>query len=147
VANIPLGSLMLRIASRYARTVQKRLATTGHLFQRRYHAILVDTDAYLLELIRYIHLNPVRAGMVRSAADYDWSSHHAYSAMRNDAWITTDLALGLWHADRDRAITAYREFMAGAEGAEDKGHLTPHPADARILGNDEFLAKIVPKPW
>ena len=47
----------------------------GHLFQGRYKAILIDGDSYLIELIRYIHLNPVRAGMVDDPVDYEWSSH------------------------------------------------------------------------
>jgi REP element-mobilizing transposase RayT len=59
VSDEPLGRLMHRIASKYARTVQARIATTGHLFERRYHAALVDTDRYLIAVLRYIHLNPV----------------------------------------------------------------------------------------
>ena len=61
VGDVPLGRIMLRIASRYARQIQARFRTTGHLFERRYHAVLVDVDSYLLELLRYIHLNPIRA--------------------------------------------------------------------------------------
>lgn len=68
VADAPLGRLMLRIASHYARQVQKRFKTTGHLFECRYHAPLVETDEYLLELVRYIHLNPVRVYIVDSPA-------------------------------------------------------------------------------
>ena len=67
VSDIPLGKLVMRIASRYARKHQQDLKTTGHLFERRYHAVLVDADAYLLTLIRYIHLNPVRAGLAGAA--------------------------------------------------------------------------------
>ena len=68
--DVPLGRAMMRIASRYARATQKRRPTTGHLFERRYRAILVDADSYLLELIRYIHLNPVRASIVSDPQDY-----------------------------------------------------------------------------
>ena len=57
VSDVPLGAAMMRIASRYARATQKHRPTTGHLFERRYKAILLDEDSYLLELIRYIHLN------------------------------------------------------------------------------------------
>src|SRR4051795_7601619 len=69
------------------------LNTTGHLFEKRYYPVLVDADEYLLELLRYIHLNPVRARMVASPDDYQWSSHHDYVGQRNEAWVTTDLAL------------------------------------------------------
>ena len=53
---------MRQIASEFARAMQVKLETTGHFFERRYHAILVDADSYLMELLRYVHLNPVRAG-------------------------------------------------------------------------------------
>jgi REP element-mobilizing transposase RayT len=78
VNEVPLGQAMQRIASRYARSVQKRRTTTGHLFERRHRAILIDADSYLLELIRYIHLNPVRAHIVADPADFHWSGHRAY---------------------------------------------------------------------
>ena len=61
VADVPLGRAMMRIASRYARDIQRSLHTTSHFFERRYRALLVDADEYLLTLVRYIHLNPVRA--------------------------------------------------------------------------------------
>ena len=82
VSEFPLGRIILRTASAYARTVQLRLETTGHLFERRYHAVLVDADAYLLTLLRYIHLNPVNGGLTRDPDAYRWSSHHAYTGAR-----------------------------------------------------------------
>lgn len=77
VSDTPLGPAMMCIASRFARTVQWRRETTGHLFERRYRAILVDSERYLCELLRYIHLNPVRAGLVADPADYEWSGHRS----------------------------------------------------------------------
>jgi REP element-mobilizing transposase RayT len=111
VSDVPLGRLMLRIASRYARTVQARLHTTGHLFERRYHAVLIDADEYLLEALRYVHLNPVRARIVERPASYPWSSHLDYLGRRNRPWVSTDFALRLFHAERPRAIAAYQRFM------------------------------------
>jgi putative transposase len=64
VGERPLGRLMQQVGARFARTIQKELRTTGHLFENRYHALLVDVDNYFLELLRYIHLNPVRAHIV-----------------------------------------------------------------------------------
>ena len=64
-----------RIALRYVQWSNWRHHKTGHLFERRYKAILVDTDEYLKELAAYIHLNPVRARMVKSPEKYKWSSH------------------------------------------------------------------------
>jgi REP element-mobilizing transposase RayT len=108
----PLAEPMRRIAAEFARTMQSRMQTTGHFFERRYHAVLVDADSYLLELTRYIHLNPVRAGLVESPAQYPWSSHHAYVGKRAENWVTTDFVLGMFNADRARAVSAYCAFLA-----------------------------------
>jgi putative transposase len=108
VSDAPLGKLMLRIAGRFARTVQRHLHTTGHLFEKRYHPILVDADRYLLELLRYIHLNPVRAHMVEHPSDYPWSSHRVYLGALDQPWVTTNFALGMFYAQRDQAIAAYQ---------------------------------------
>jgi len=148
VGDTPLGRLMLRIASRYARTVQARLRTTGHFFERRYHAVLVDADEYLLELLRYIHLNPVRARIVAHPSDYPWSSHHAYVGQPTAPWITTDFALAMFHAERERAIAAYVRFI---DENLDRPGSSPlencNPCDPRILGSDDFASKLLGAEW
>lgn len=108
----PLAEPMRQIAAEFARAMQSRLQTTGHFFERRYHAKLVDADSYLLELVRYIHLNPVRAGLVNDPALYRWSSHHAYLGTRTESWVTTDFTLRMFSADSGRAVSAYRAFLA-----------------------------------
>ncbi|MGH8175253.1 MAG: transposase [Steroidobacter sp.] len=65
VSEQPPGRLMQRVGARFARCIQKEFHTTGHLFENRYHAVLVDVDSYFLELLRYIHLNPPRARIAR----------------------------------------------------------------------------------
>lgn len=149
VADEPLGRLMLRIAGQYARTTQARLQTTGHLFEKRYHPLLVDTDAYLLEVIRYIHLNPVRAGMVPAPGEYPWSSHHAFLGTRLEPWVTTDFALSVLAATRDRAVKAYDEFVRRAIG--DPRAWSPsdacNPNDSRILGSDDFAQRMLGAEW
>jgi len=111
VSEVPLGSVILQIASSYARTVQARLMTTGHLFERRYHAVLVDAYSYLLALVRYIHLNPVRAGLVADPAAYRWSSHRVYPGERACDWVTRGFALSLLTTQSAAALARYREFM------------------------------------
>jgi REP element-mobilizing transposase RayT len=148
VDEMPLGRLMLRIASRYARTVQARLETTGHLFERRYHAALVAADDYLLELLRYIHLNPVRAGMVDSPAEYEWSSHLDYLGRRTRSWLTTDVALQMFHIDRTRAIAAYGRFIAAAHDAiADQEPRPPESAGSGVLPGDEFASRLESPSW
>jgi putative transposase len=115
VAEQPLGDVMRQIASGYARAVQKKIDTTGHLFERRYHARFVTSDTYLLELLRYIHMNPVQAKMVNEAGDYRWSSHHSYAGGRREPWLTVDFALALFATERAAAHVAYRRFIAEAD--------------------------------
>ena len=67
---------------------------------------------YLLQLIRYIHLNPLRAGLVRDAADYRWSGHRAYLGYAGPPWLSTDLGFRLLGGDLLRAAAAYRVFVA-----------------------------------
>jgi putative transposase len=76
--NIPLSRGLQNLSFRYTRWVNGREKRTGHLFQGRYKAVLIDGDSYLLELVRYIHLNPLRAGMVQNPEEYPWTSHPAY---------------------------------------------------------------------
>jgi putative transposase len=111
VSDDPLGLVMRRIASTYARAFQRKLQTTGHLFERRYYARVVDVEAYLLLLLRYIHLNPVVAGLARVARDYPWSSYHAYAGTKVEPWITTDFALRMFGSPRHEAIAAYLQFL------------------------------------
>ncbi len=144
VSDAPLGRLIHRIASAYARTVQLRINTTGHLFERRYHAVLVDADSYLLTLVRYIHLNPVRAGIVRDPADYPWSSHVLYLDRQQKTWVTTGFVLKVLAQQSDNAIRRYREFMA-CPGPDKwgEGKLSPHHEQPHILGDDAFVARII----
>lgn len=148
VSDAPLGRLMLRIAGRYAWTIQRRIHTTGHLFEKRYYPVLVDVDAYLLELIRYIHLNPVRADLVASPNDYPWSSHHVYMGRREEAWVTTEFALSLFHSQIERAVSAYRLFVGAQLGRQTSSPLSEcNSSDRRVLGGDDFAARMLGKAW
>ncbi len=144
IGDLPLGRAVLRIASGYARTVQARLETTGHLFERRYHAVLVDADRYLLSLLRYIHLNPVRAGLAARPGDYRWSSHHNYTGSRHEAWVTTEFALGLLGRSHSIAVERYGKLLnAQLDESESGSPLADlHQEDDRILGDDRFLAQL-----
>ena len=145
VSNTPLSKIMLLVAGRYARSVQARLQTTGHLFEKRYHALLVDADEYLLTLLRYIHLNPVRARLASSPDDYPWSSHHAYLGNRSEPWVTTEFALHMLDSDRRRAIAAYEAWVSSVPTGSPL--LERNEWDPRILGGDAFAQKILGDNW
>lgn len=109
VGESPLGCLMRQVASTFARRMQRNLGTTGHFFERRYQAKLVAIETYLKVAMRYIHLNPVTAGVVTDPGDYPWSSHRDYFDGRS-SWITTDFVLGMFGSTRPRAMAAYEAF-------------------------------------
>jgi REP-associated tyrosine transposase len=140
IGDDPLANLMRRIAAGYARAFQRNRETTGHLFEKRYFAVLVDAESYLLELLRYIHLNPVRAGMVSGVSHYRWTSHHMYCGAGVDAWVTTDFALRMFAAERAKAIVAYRKFVAC------DAHALASPFEQirgeQVLGSDDFKARL-----
>jgi REP element-mobilizing transposase RayT len=93
--DIPLSRIMQNISLRYTKWIHFTRSRSGHLFQGRYKAILLDADEYLLELVRYVHLNPVRAGMNATPEEHPWSGHHAYLGTMVLPWLTTDWG-GQW---------------------------------------------------
>jgi REP-associated tyrosine transposase len=142
----PIANPMRNIAAEFARAMQSKLGTTGHFFERRYHATLVDSDAYLLQLIRYIHRNPVEAGMCDAVGEYRWTSHHAYVGARSDAWVAVDFALNMLAPERGRAIAAYRRFLDS--NSEDESWLDAMASNggpALVLGNEEFVSRALGK--
>jgi REP element-mobilizing transposase RayT len=148
VGETPLGALMQRIASPYARCMQKRGDTTGHFFERRHHARLVDSERYLLTVIRYMHFNPVRGGLALHPDDYEWSSHRCYLGAVRYPWLTTEYALGMLGKNDADTRLAYRAYMAEAEGLELPSPFLPGtPVDARFVGDGEFIdAQMRPSP-
>ena len=93
----PLSKVMRRLMTGYAVTFNKRHKRSGHLFQNRYKSVVCEEDAYLLELIRYIHLNPLRAKLVQDLKEldkYPWSGHSTILGRSKNPLLHTDLAKG-----------------------------------------------------
>lgn len=141
VGEIPLSHGMQNLSFRYTRWLNWREKRTGHLFQGRYKAVLVDGDSYLLELVRYIHLNPVRAGMVARPEEYPWSSHQAYLGKDTLPWLTTGWTLAQFDASAGKARAAYLAFVLDGLGEEHRPEFHGAAADSRLLGNDSFMDK------
>lgn len=109
----------------------------GHVFQGRFHAVLVDSDAYLLELARYIALNPVRAQMVRSAPDWPWSSYRATAGYTNAGPVlTNERILSHFSADRETAQARFRQFVASGVGGRSPWHALKNQI---YLGSEQFV--------
>jgi putative transposase len=122
----------------YANYINKKRNRSGHLLQGRYKGILVERDAYLLELSRYLHLNPVRAKMVERPEDYRQSSYSSYVKNRKESIVTTDLILGMVSDDGKAAGRAYREYV---EKGVDEGSRNPFEDlyGGVILGGRGFI--------
>ena len=144
VRKVPLSRIMQNLCFRYTQWVNRRQHRVGHLFQGRYKAILVDADSYLLELVRYLHLNPVRAGMAQSPEDYSWSSHLAYLAKKKLPWLMKDWVLSQFSARRSPATKEYRQFVhAGiADGHREEFH-RGQKGERRVLGDDAFIEEVL----
>ena len=117
---IPRGNLrqiLHHLNTSYTNYFNARTGRVGHLFQGRYRSILVEKDAYALELSRYIHLNPVRASLVKHPSEYPWSSYLAYTGIRKDwDWLKTDFILNQFGRDKKKSRNKYRRFVE--EGME-----------------------------
>jgi len=113
----------------------------GHLFQGRYKAILCDKDAYLLELVRYIHLNPVRARIAKGPGDYGWSGHLSYLGKGGKDLIDEGFVPDQFGGSRSLARRRYRQFVwEGISGGHEGKYY--QVKDQRYLREDGFIDRI-----
>ncbi len=138
VGEVPLSRIMQDLGFRYTQRFNRRHGRVGHLFQGRYKALLVDADSYLVELVRYIHLNPVRAGLVKKAERYPWSGHRAYLGEERLAWLETRWVLSHFGRHTTRARARYALFVeeGSREGHREEFHRGSGLGS--ILGDDRF---------
>ena len=143
VSDTPLSKILQNISFRYTRYINKRKNRIGHLFQGRYKALLVDADTYLLELVRYIHNNPVRAGMVSNPDDYQWSSHRVYLDREKMPFLTTDFVLRQFSAQRAASQKGYHDFVQKGLKEGHRSDFYQGETDSRILGDDIFTDAVL----
>jgi len=163
-----ISKFMRRLLTGYALRYNRRHQRNGHLFQNRYKSIICEEGRYLLELVRYIHLNPLRAAVVRSIGEldhYPWSGHMILVGKGKNDWQEREYVLHQFHEKEWKAIRAYRRFM---EEGKDQGRrpelvggglirslggwsqvlplggsLERMEHDCRILGSGDFVAEII----
>jgi putative transposase len=162
-----ISTVMRKLLTSYAIYHNRRHQRTGHLFENRYKSIICEEDNYLLALVRYIHLNPLRAKMIGSLEEldaYPWSGHSAIMGKRACPWMDTDYVLLWFNETNRRARSVYRKFVqegigigrqpeltggglvrslggwSKVESAQRKGQKTEY--DERILGSGEFVTAL-----
>ena len=137
-----LAKIMQGLHQTYTQGYNRRHGTVGHVLQGRYHAILCDRETYLLQLTRYIHLNPVRARLVRDPADYPWSGHLEYIGTSHRALVDVDLVLGSFAECADTARKQYdafvRDDLAGTNRPE-----YYRVRERQVLGDERFVEKVL----
>jgi putative transposase len=166
--NVHLGKLMRPFMTGYAVTFNRRHKRNGHLFHNRYKSIICEDEPYFLELVRYIHLNPLKAGLVESVSElngYPWSGHGALLGNRENGWQDTEEVLGCFSSQKARARVDYRRFLEDGTGHEEgldlegggwgrswnpesedgsaKMRRSDEVYDERILGRTEFVKRVL----
>lgn len=164
---IPISLVMRKLLTGYAVTFNRRHHRHGHLFQNRYKSILCEEDAYLHELVRYIHLNPFRAGVVKDLgelASYPYSGHAVLMGRRKRSWQDADYVLKYFGQTEREARKRYSSFVSkgieegrrpdlvgggllrsaggwkGLKDLRDAGEKVR--ADERILGGSDFVERV-----
>jgi len=137
---MPISKIMQLINLTYTQHFNKKYGKVGHLFQGRYKSFLCDRDAYLVGLVRYIHLNPVRAGVVARPEEYRWSSHGDYLSDGTKS-VDTERVLSLFSERISEARKLYRKFVNEGIGAGSDESYYKTVAQ-QIVGDDKFIEKI-----
>lgn len=163
-----LSDYMRKLLTGYALSYNRSHNRHGYLFQNRYKSIICEEEGYLLELVRYIHLNPLRAGLVHTLDEldsYPYSGHSVIMGKTGHKWQDREYVLRLFGAKEGKARKAYRRFIEAGIGQGSRPELVggglvrsrggwsqvisrrrrgdTEISDERILGNGDFVEKIV----
>lgn len=123
----------------YTQRFNRRHKVDGPLFRGRYKAIVVGADQYLLQLVRYIHQNPVKAGLVEKPGQYAWSSHKGYlSVAKKWDWLYKEFIFSLLSTNRQNWVSLYRKFMA-VEDEQGLDRIIARKKWPAMIGTDEFI--------
>ena len=163
-----ISAFMRKLLTWYAQYFNRRHKRTGHLFENRYKSILCDEENYLIALVRYIHLNPIRAQIVKTIEEldrYSWSGHGTIIGTTKYPWMDVDSVLSQFSDGKRKAISQYRRFIMEGLGTERQPELTggglirsqggwsrvlalrragqKEESDERILGSGDFVHAII----
>ena len=140
-----LARCMRHLNGIYTQRFNRAHHCDGQLFRGRYKSILVDGDSYLLELVRYIHRNPLKAGLAKKLSDYQWSSHKGYlSNAKKWNWLYKSFILSLFDRKRREGIITYKRFMS-MESPEEINRIFSQSKFPSVLGSESFVEKVKDK--
>ncbi|RLI50457.1 MAG: transposase [Candidatus Thorarchaeota archaeon] len=140
-----LSRCMRHLNGIYTQRFNRAHHCDGQLFRGRYKSILVDADSYLLELVRYIHRNPLEAGLVKDLNQYAWSSHKGYlSDAKKWDWLHKSFILSLFARDRREGIKTYKKFVS-MESPEEINRIFSRGKFPPVLGSEKFINRVKKK--
>ncbi len=144
IIETPEGNLskgMRQLNGIYTQNFNRRYRRVGHLFQGRYKAVLVQKESHLLEICRYVVLNPVRAKVVKNPREWEWSSYRGTAGVEKPhSCLTTDWILGQFGRNRGEVGKRYREFVRTGIGAES---IWSKVRGQSLLGKEDFVERLI----
>lgn len=144
VAEVPLSRIMQQLGFRYTRWFNDWHSQAGHLFQGRYKAILINPENYLLDLVREVHLAPVRSGLASAPMSYPWSSHLAYCGREKVLWLSTERTYLQIEDSGVRALMKFHAYVNEGSAEASKADFSRGSVyDPRILGDEEFVRGVM----
>ena len=141
VKKIPISRIMQSIQTGYTMYFNKKYNHTGHVFHGRYHYFLVDKDNYLLSLMQYIHLNPVRANLVKDPKDYPWSSYLDILNQNKQSLVEVEEVLSFFSEDKKNGTIEFKNFIQSWL-PEEQSEIFKNVKRDLILGSDQFVKKV-----
>jgi len=137
-----ISAVMRRLLTGYSQHHNRRYRKVGHVFHGRYKSILCQTDRYMAELVRYIHLNPVRAKLVAAPEDYRYSGHRVYLGLDRSELVDVNPMLRHFGARKTQARERYVAFVRAGKGLDEERKFYPSE-ESRLLGSDEFVDAMI----
>jgi hypothetical protein len=140
LSDISISRFSQRVAKQHAQRLEREIALTGSHFEQKCRGVKVDGQTALVDLVRHLHLAPLKAGLAEDPAAYAWSSHRAYLGLVEEPWVATEPLLKQFEQAQGDAVRGYIEFMGqGTEnietptarmdspGGKDTGRTSPTP--------------------
>jgi putative transposase len=142
IGDSPLGRLMQQVTSRYARQANRRDSEIGHLFARRYHALLFEPQTYLLPAVRYVHHAAVRQGLAAHPTEHAFNSYAAFAGGAQVRWLTTERVLALARRAQRETRAELLEIVGAPPEPDEAAVLSAEARAIRVLGPPEFLRSL-----
>lgn len=142
-ADVPLSKIMQGIQQSFTQTYNRKYERTGHVFQQRYKALLCDRDSYLLQLVKYIHYNPVEA-CIHEGLSYRWSSHREYLNANEKSVVEVKLILQMLGQDISGGLSEYKKFMSLDQGKLDINEFLLDKEEVHIKRQRQQMKTVTP---